>query len=119
LLLLLASVASAQPEAREPAVLWYRSSEGCPDGASFLATIGTQASLLRLAQAGDRVDFVVNLALTTEGARGRLERETDAGTVAIREVEDTSCARVAEVVALNLSLALDPPENAPPCVAST
>jgi hypothetical protein len=66
------------------------------------------------------VDFVVNIALTAQGARGRLERETERGTVAIREVEDASCERVADVVALNLSLALDPnPAAAPPGKASS
>jgi hypothetical protein len=93
--------------------LWYRSSEGCPDGADFLERVGDRASLVRLADAGDRVDFVVNIALTDAGARGRLERETARGTVAIREVEDHSCDRVADVLALNLALALDPDRPAP------
>lgn len=109
-LLLFASTASAQTEEPNPAILWYRSSEGCPDGASFLTLIGDRSGQIRLAEAGDHVDFVVNLALLPEGARGRLERETARGTVAIREVEDASCEKVAEVVALNLSLALDPKE---------
>src|SRR5690606_18071821 len=77
--------------------------------------LGDRAAQIRLAEAGDRVDFVVNLALGPEGAKGRLERETARGTVAIREVEDLSCEKVAQVVALNLSLALEPgvPEPAP------
>lgn len=113
-MLIFASDARAESATPAPAVLWYRSSEGCPDGASFLESVGERASLLRLADVGDHVDFVVNLALTNEGARGRLERETERGTVAIREVEDESCERVAEVVALNLSLALDPAALARP-----
>lgn len=89
--------------------MWYRSTAGCPDGAAFLARVGDRASSVRLAEAGDRVDFVVNLSLTPEGgARGRLERETEGGTVAIREVADPSCERAADVVALNLALALEP-----------
>jgi hypothetical protein len=68
---------------------------------------------VRLAEVGDRVDFVVNVAVTPEGARGRLERETDRGTVAIREFEDASCDRVADVLALNLALALDPDRREP------
>jgi hypothetical protein len=76
--------------------------------------VGDRASLVRLAEAGDRVDFVVNLSMTPEGgARGRLERETERGTVAIREVVDASCERAADVVALNLALALDPDRPAP------
>jgi hypothetical protein len=79
-----------------------------------MARVGERASLLRLAEAGDRVDFVVNLSWTPEGgARGRLERETARGTVAIREVVDASCERAADVVALNLALALDPDRPAP------
>ncbi len=92
----------------QAAVLWYRSTEDCPDGAAFLARVGDRAPLIRLAQAGDRVDFVVNLAQTPEGARGQLERESGQGTVAIRQVTDPSCGRVADVLALNLALALDP-----------
>lgn len=107
---ILAFTVSVRAEQKSPntAVLWYRSMEGCPDGPSFLGRVGDRAALVRLAEAGDRVDFVVNLLITPEGARGRLERETDQGTVAIREVEDASCDRVADVVALNLALALDP-----------
>jgi len=110
--LVVALPGQAQSTPEKPAVLWYRSSEGCPDGAGFLERVGDRASLVRLAGAGDRVDFVVNIALTEEGARGRLERETERGTVAIREVEDRSCDRVADVVALNLALALDPDRTA-------
>ncbi len=106
--------APASLRAPEPVVLWYRSTAGCPDGADFLARVGDRASSVRLAEAGDRVDFVVNLSMTPEaGARGRLERETQSGTVAIREVVDPSCERAADVVALNLALALDPERPAP------
>jgi len=113
-ILALAGAARAQPPAPaaaaapEPAVLWYRSSGDCPDGAGFLTRVGDRAASVRLAEAGDRVDFVVNLSMTPEGARGRLERETEGGTVAIREVVDASCERAADVIALNLALALDP-----------
>ncbi len=111
----LAVPAWAQTPSAKPAVLWYRSTEGCPDLADFLTRVGDRASLVRAAQVGDRVDFVVNIALTPTGARGRLERETERGTVAIREVEDVRCDRVADVVALNLALALDPElDDAPP-----
>ena len=103
----------AQPPSPEPAVLWYRSTQGCPDGADFLQRIGDRAPLVRLAEAGDRVDFMVTVAVTPEGASGRLERETDRGTVAIREFEAASCDRVAEVLALNLALALDPDRSPP------
>jgi hypothetical protein len=39
---------------------------------------------------------------------GRLERQTDRGTVAIRELRDATCERVADGLALSLGLALDP-----------
>lgn len=110
LVLFFSPSASAESEGNGPSILWYRSSEGCPDSASFLGFFGDRAAQVRLAEAGDRVDFVVNLALGPEGARGRLERETARGTVAIREVEDASCEKVAQVIALNLSLALEPSE---------
>src|SRR5688572_23288101 len=109
-----AQPAPAQPPAPAPVVLWYRSTAGCPDGAGFLARVGDRAAAVRLAEAGDRVDFVVNLSMTPgSGAVGRLERETERGTVAIREVADPSCERAADVVALNLALALDPDRPAP------
>lgn len=109
----LTSPARGQAPSSGPAVLWYRSSEGCPDWAAFLTRLGDRGSLVRSAEVGDRVDFVINIAVTPEGARGRLERETEGGTVAIREVEDARCERVADVVALNLALALDPERPAP------
>jgi hypothetical protein len=88
--------------------VWYRSSEGCPDGAAFidrLARLGRSASL---ASVGDRVDFVVTLAHTPELSRGRLERQSDQRTVAIRDVESLSCDEVADALALSLELSLQP-----------
>jgi hypothetical protein len=111
LMLALSLPVAAQPSASKSAVLWYRGSEGCPDGAGFLARVGDRASLVRLADVGDRVDFVVNISVMPGGARGRLERETERGTVAIREFEDASCTSVADVLALNLALALDPEQQ--------
>ena len=108
LMFLLTGRASAETSKPGPAVLWYRSTEGCPDGSSFMTRMGERSSQVRLAQAGDHVDFVVTLNASSDGAHGRLERETERGTVAIREMDDPSCERVADVVALNLSLALDP-----------
>jgi len=112
-LLALALPVSAQSPSPERAVLWYRSAGDCPDGAGFLARAGDRARLVRLAEAGDRADFVVSVTATPEGASGRLERQTDRGTVAIREFEAESCERVADVLALNLALALDPARRAP------
>lgn len=90
------------------AVVWYRSAEGCPDAPQFLARLGDRASLARVAQAGDYVDFVVTLTATEQGSSGRLERQTQSGTVAIQEIRDRECARVADALALSLALALDP-----------
>ncbi len=115
LLALASAQAEAQAEAstepsehgKTPAVLWYRSSGDCPEGAEFLQLLGEGARNIRLAAAGDHVDFVVNLASEEGRAQGHLERQTARGTVAIREVEDPSCAQVAQVMALNLALALE------------
>jgi hypothetical protein len=90
------------------AVVWYRSAEGCPDATEFLARLGDRASLARVAEAGDYVDFVVTLTATEQGSSGRLERQTQSGTVAIQEIRDRECARVADALALSLALALDP-----------
>jgi hypothetical protein len=100
----------AAPCYAEPpqAVVWYRSAEGCPDAAGFLERLGDRASLARVADAGDYVDFVVTLSASEQDTSGRLERQTERGTVAIRKIRDRECARVADALALSLALALDP-----------
>jgi hypothetical protein len=100
--------AAGLARAEQPAVVWYRSAEGCPDGPAFLALLGERAPLARLAHSGDRVDFVVTLDSESGRSAGRLERQTDSGTVAMRELDDTSCDAVAQGLALGLGLALDP-----------
>lgn len=63
-----------------------------------------------LASTGDRVDFVVTLgpSATPGHSTGRLERQTARGTVAIRELTGASCQEVADALALNIELALQP-----------
>jgi hypothetical protein len=102
-----ASATVAAPEAH-PLRVWYRGSEGCPDGSTFLASLGRLGRTAQLAGAGDRVDFVVNVAHAEPQSSGRLERQSSTGTVAIRDVSAESCAEVAEVLALSLDLALQP-----------
>jgi hypothetical protein len=115
MLLALSARVGAQPEGR--AVIWYRSTEGCADGPSFLARLGERSALVRLAEAGDQVDFVVVVAITPQGAIGRVERQIRGGTVAIREVHDQSCDRVVDVLALHLALALEPEHGSTPTTA--
>lgn len=91
-----------------PRVLWFRSSQGCPEGAAFLARLAEDAARVRLSQAGDRVDFVLTLERTEPIATGRLERQTAEGTIAVAELRDASCEAVADGLALSLSLALQP-----------
>ncbi len=102
----LALLAGMPSHAEEPAVLWYRSAEGCPDPGAFVRLLGDEASLVRLARAGDHIDFVVTFIAGDGTVSGRLERQTDAGTVAIREIDDAACDSVAGVLALGLQLAL-------------
>jgi hypothetical protein len=109
-ILFLANAALAEAPAVE---VWYRSSAGCPDGAQFVARLGALGRKARLASAGDHVDFVVTLGPAAgEGEQpqnlGRLERQTDRGTVAVREVRAANCADVAEALALSLELAMVP-----------
>jgi hypothetical protein len=96
--------------AEEPssAVVWYRASDECPDGASFLDATGARAKAFRLAHSGDHIDFVVTISTEDGEVLGRLERQTEAGTVAIRELRDADCARVAGALALSLGLAVAP-----------
>ncbi len=91
-----------------PVSIWYRSSEGCPDGAAFLGRLDELRRSARLASVGDRVDFVVTLAAESGKSSGRLERQTERGTVAIRDVGASECTEVAEALALSLDLALEP-----------
>src|SRR4051812_39087061 len=45
----------------EPVSIWYRSAEGCPTGDAFLARLAAHDVVGRVAQVGDRIDFVVTL----------------------------------------------------------
>ena len=97
-------------QALEPAPpsIWYRSSEGCPDGSAFVERLHGAAEGAKLATAGDRIDFVVTLGLKAGHAFGQLERQTAEGRVAVRELEAPQCEEVADAVALTLTLALEP-----------
>ncbi|MET0413728.1 MAG: hypothetical protein ABW217_20630 [Polyangiaceae bacterium] len=102
-----------------PLRVWYRSSDGCPDGARFIERLRQLGRTALLASVGDRVDFVVTLARDAEQSRGRLERQSQERTVAIRDVESASCEDVADALALSLELSLQPgapgaAEPAPP-----
>jgi hypothetical protein len=109
-----AAHASPPPESARAAVpgapvsIWYRSSEGCPDGAAFIARLSALGRQSALANVGDHIDFVVTLAARLTMSAGRLERQTARGTVAIRELEAARCEEVAEALALSLELALEP-----------
>jgi len=98
--------------ASEPPAIWYRASESCPDGAEFLEKLAETARPARLAEAGDHIDFVVTLVANRDQTVGRLERQTDGGIVAIRELRDATCERVADALALSLGLALTPGQGA-------
>jgi hypothetical protein len=91
-----------------PVRVWYRSSEGCPDGAAFLERLRAFGRSAVLAGVGDRVDFVVTVAHTGSESSGRLERQSRERTVAIRDVSAATCAEVVEVLALSLDLAEQP-----------
>jgi hypothetical protein len=98
--------------------VWYRTSEGCPDGEAFVSRLSALGKAARLARVGDRVDFVVTLGSGPSESSGRLERQTRGGIVAIREYRDARCEQVAEALALTLDLALEP-EAAPAAGAAS
>jgi hypothetical protein len=102
-----------------PPSVWYRSSEGCPDGPAFVARLHGAAEGAKLATAGDRIDFVVTLGTKNGHAFGQLERQTAEGRVAIRELEAPRCEEVADAVALTLTLALEPQASAAASAAAT
>jgi hypothetical protein len=106
--------ATATPSApARPLSIWYRSSEGCPEGSVFLARLAELGRPASLARVGDRVDFVVTVARAQSSSSGRLERQTARGTVAIRELEAPGCEEVTAALALSLEIALDPANEAP------
>lgn len=104
-LLAASTAAGAEPA---PVWVWYRTSEGCPDGEAFVSRLAELGKAARLARVGDRVDFVVTLGSDSHESSGRLERQTRAGIVAIREYRDARCEQVAEALALTLDLTLEP-----------
>lgn len=105
----LAGLVVAPARAEDEVVsVWYRSSEGCPNGDEFVKRLAALGRAARLAGAGDHIDFVVTLGANQPKSEGRLERQTASGTVAIREVQAESCQQVSEALALSLDLALGP-----------
>lgn len=88
--------------------IWYRGSEGCPDGSTFVRRLAELGRAARLAAVGDAVDFVVTVSSAGSLSQGRLERQTREGQMAIRAVEAAQCEQVTEGLALSLDLALDP-----------
>lgn len=106
--------AALADDPRAPSI-WYRASESCPGSAEFVQKLAENGHPVRIAQGGDHIDFVVTLLAAEGGTVGRLERQTQSGTVAIRELRDATCERVADALALSLGLAVDPdaPESKP------
>lgn len=89
-------------------VIWYRASQGCPSGAEFVSGIRVEGRTTRLARVGDHVDYVITLESEGTTSGGRLERQTEQGTIAISELRGGACAEVADALALSLTLAVTP-----------
>lgn len=109
----------AQPEAASASpeiVIWYRASQGCPSGAEFVSGVEVEGRTTRLARVGDHVDYVITLESDGAASGGRLERQTEKGTIAISELRGAACSEVAEALALSLTLAVTPSQ---PAAAST
>jgi hypothetical protein len=104
-------------ESSDTLQIWYRSSDGCPDGSAFVLRLNQLGRPARLASVGDRVDFVVTVAHDVEQSSGRLERQTELGTMAIREISADRCDQVVEGLALSLDLALGPVVEKPTSAA--
>jgi hypothetical protein len=111
LVLSLGAFGAGQARAESPPpLIWYRSTEGCPDSAGFLERLAARGVQARLAVVGEPIDFVVTLGSGADGAHGLLERQTKTGTVAIRRLDGGACDEIADGLALSLSLA-DAPEE--------
>lgn len=104
--LAITAVASASGATAQDTSVWYRSSGTCPEGSRWLERLAARGVAARLAQVGDRIDFVVTLGPDAEGRHaGVLQRQSEAGVVTIRTVTDADCALVADAIALSLTLA--------------
>jgi len=88
--------------------VWYRAAAACPDGGRFIQLVSERTPRARLADIGDRVDFVVTMGSKANASFGRLERQTARGTIAIRELAGESCDQIADALALTLALTLTP-----------
>ena len=95
-----------------PISIWYRSTEGCPGGAQFIDRLRELGRDARLASVGDPIHFVVTLGEAGAESSGRLERQTNEGTIAIRQVRAAECSAVADALAFSLDLALGTGEEA-------
>lgn len=73
--------------------VWYRTSEGCPDGEAFVSRLSELGKTARLASVGDRVDFVVTLGSGPQESSGRIERQTRGGERWPRDPRRLSAAR--------------------------
>src|SRR5262249_62000627 len=101
----------ARADGVRASLVWYRSADGCPDGAAFLARLEARGVRARLADVGDPIDFVVTLGNGPGGARGLLERQTESRTVAIRRLDGGTCGPGADALALSL-VGADTPRGA-------
>lgn len=118
----------ARAEGREEFFIWYRSTDGCPDGDAFLQRLEARGVRGHLARVGDAVDFVVTMGAGQEGAQGLLERQTTTGTVAVRRLDAADCDQIADGIALILAMASEsatarresaPPEGVEPAPRAT
>lgn len=112
----MASAGEAQ-EATAGVHIWYRGTQGCPDGPAFVARLEALGRSAQLAHAGDPVDFLVSVSSSGDGSTGRLERQTERGQMAIRELAAPRCEQVTDGLALSLDLALDPDRSPSPSEA--
>jgi hypothetical protein len=107
-LVLVAASAFSTPARAAAVSVWFRTTDGCPNGEDFIERLSKHGVDGRLASVGDHIDFVVTLGQRDGESSATLERQSSEGTVALRELHGTSCDAVAEALALTLALTLDP-----------
>ena len=118
-------LAQEEQEEGEPIELSYRSSEGCPNEAAFMAEVRARTPLALIAGAGAAVrSFAVSLEIGPP-AKGSVTLKDASGRQGTRRVQADTCADVADALSLVVALAVDPgakslPERTPsPAAAST
>jgi hypothetical protein len=96
----------------------YDAPEGCPDHEAFIAQVLARSDRIVSAVEGqDAREFRVAIRRHADGFEGDVQSTLGSAETSRRSVPGTSCASVAEALALIVALSLDPQASTGPLVA--